>query len=114
MKRGTTDRLNRRLEALVREAGAPDAAPGQLRVLIEALSAPEAPTTVHDPARIADVHLADSLEGLAVEDLARAREVADRGAGAGVPSLVLAAARPGVHVHVLESNRRKADFIAMI
>jgi len=57
-------------------------------------------------------HVADSLQLL---DLApEARVWVDLGAGGGFPGLVIACAlagRPGAHVHLIESNTKKAAFL---
>ncbi len=53
-----------------------------------------APSSVRDPAEAWRVHVADSLAGLDVAELARPSAIADVGAGAGFPGLVLAAALP--------------------
>jgi len=66
---------------------------------------------VSDPARARETHLADSLSGLEVDDLARARRIADVGAGAGFPGLPLAIALPGAKVDLIESAGRKAAVI---
>jgi 16S rRNA (guanine527-N7)-methyltransferase len=55
--------------------------------------------------------VADSLSGLEVPDLARARRICDVGAGAGFPGLVLAIALPGARVELIESAGRKAAVI---
>jgi 16S rRNA (guanine527-N7)-methyltransferase len=55
--------------------------------------------------------VADSLSGLAVPELSAARRVADLGAGAGFPGLVLAVALPRAHVDLVESAGRKAAVI---
>jgi len=83
-----------------------------LERLLDALEEPEAPTTVHARAEAADVHLADSLAGLEVAALRSARRIADLGSGAGLPGLVLAAALPDASVVLVESARRKAEWIA--
>jgi 16S rRNA (guanine527-N7)-methyltransferase len=57
------------------------------------------------------VHVADSLTGLEVPDLARAERVADVGAGAGFPGLVLAVALPAAQVDLIESVGRKCAFM---
>jgi 16S rRNA (guanine527-N7)-methyltransferase len=57
------------------------------------------------------VHVADSLSGLEVPDLARARRIADVGAGAGFPGLVLAIALPTARVDLIEAAGRKAAVI---
>jgi 16S rRNA (guanine527-N7)-methyltransferase len=58
-----------------------------------------------------DVHVADSLSGLDVEELRGAGRIADLGAGAGFPGLVLAVALPGAWVDLIESMGRKAAVI---
>lgn len=73
---------------------------------------PTAPTTVTEPLRGADVHIADSLVALEVPEVRAARDIADLGAGAGVPGLVLALALPGAHVSLVESVGKKCDFIS--
>ena len=71
-----------------------------------------APTTVRDPGRVRDDHLADSLVALDLERVRRASTVADLGAGAGVPGIPLAIALPGSHVTLLEGNGRKCEFMS--
>ena len=55
--------------------------------------------------------MADSLSGLEVPDLVRARRIADVGAGAGFPGLVLAIALPRARVDLIESAGRKTAVI---
>jgi 16S rRNA (guanine527-N7)-methyltransferase len=57
------------------------------------------------------VHVLDSLTGLEVPELAAAKRIADVGAGAGFPGLVLAVALPGAEVDLIESIARKCGFI---
>jgi 16S rRNA (guanine527-N7)-methyltransferase len=57
------------------------------------------------------VHVEDSLTGLEVPELREARRIADVGAGAGFPGLVLAVALPEARVDLIESVGRKTDFI---
>ncbi|MGD9736653.1 MAG: 16S rRNA (guanine(527)-N(7))-methyltransferase RsmG [Solirubrobacterales bacterium] len=57
------------------------------------------------------VHVADSLTGLEVPEVRQARRVADVGAGAGFPGLVLAVALPDARVDLIESVSRKSGFI---
>jgi 16S rRNA (guanine527-N7)-methyltransferase len=57
------------------------------------------------------IHVADGLTGLEVEVLAQASSIADVGAGAGFPGLVLAAALPETPVDLIESTRRKCEVI---
>ena len=58
-----------------------------------------------------EVHVADSLSGLKVRELSSARRIADIGAGAGFPGLVLAIALPRAQVDLLESSGRKTAVI---
>ncbi len=74
---------------------------------------PAAPTTVRDPRAILRDHLADSLVALALEQVRRARTIADLGSGAGFPGLPLAAALPRANVILIESNWRKCEFVAL-
>jgi 16S rRNA (guanine527-N7)-methyltransferase len=71
-------------------------------------------TTVSEPAAALDAHVADSLSGLEVADLARARRVADLGAGAGFPGLALAIALPRAQVDLIESAGRKSAVIGRL
>ncbi len=87
----------------------------QIRLLLEALAAEADPhTTVSEPAAALDAHVADALSGLEVEGLARARRIADVGAGAGFPGLALAIALPQAQVDLIESTGRKAAVIARL
>jgi len=83
--------------------------------MLEGLAAEADPhTTVSSPAEALDVHVADSLSGLEVEALARARKIADVGAGAGFPGLALAIALPGARVDLIESVGRKTAVISRL
>jgi 16S rRNA (guanine527-N7)-methyltransferase len=73
---------------------------------------PAAPTSVSDRGQAQLVHVADSLSGLAFDDLRAADRICDIGAGAGFPGLVLAAALPAARVTLVEASRRKCEFIA--
>ena len=55
--------------------------------------------------------MADSLSGLEVPELSSARRIADMGAGAGFPGLVLAMAIPRAQVDLIESAGRKTAVI---
>jgi 16S rRNA (guanine527-N7)-methyltransferase len=57
------------------------------------------------------VHVEDSLTGLEVPELLEAERIADVGAGAGFPGLVLAVALPETQVDLIESVGRKTAFI---
>jgi 16S rRNA (guanine527-N7)-methyltransferase len=57
------------------------------------------------------VHVEDSLTGLDVPALREAGRIADVGAGAGFPGLVLAVALPEAEIDLVESIGRKTAFI---
>ena len=83
----------------------------QVQRLLEALAAEPDPHTTVDPEAALEVHVADSLSGLEVRELAAARRVADVGAGAGFPGLALAIALPRSQVDLIESAGRKTAVI---
>jgi 16S rRNA (guanine527-N7)-methyltransferase len=87
----------------------------QFTLILEELAGDErAPTTVRDPQRAVDVHLADSLAALELEAVATARKLVDIGAGAGFPGLALAVALPTSEVVLVESMARKCGFIERV
>ena len=88
------------------------AAAGQIARILEALKAePDPHTTVVDPEAAIEVHVADALSGLEVPELSSARRIADIGAGAGFPGLVLAVALPQAQVDLVESAGRKTAVV---
>jgi len=91
---------------------------GQLDQLAQILSALAldglAPTSVREPGRAVDVHLADSLVALELEMVREARQIADIGAGAGFPGLPLAVALPDSEVRLVESQARKCAFVERV
>ena len=104
--------VDRRLHELAERYALPAGAPAQLRALLDLVAADEtAPTTVREPTAAVDAHVADSLAGLEVEALRSAVRIADLGAGAGFPGLVLAAALPESRVALVESVGRKCAFL---
>jgi 16S rRNA (guanine527-N7)-methyltransferase len=83
--------------------------------LLAALAAePDPQTTVVDREAALEVHVADSLAGLEVRELAAARRIADIGAGAGFPGLVLAIALPRAQVDLIEATGRKTAVMARL
>ena len=92
--------------------GLPVGAEERLVELAQVVAADEgAPTTVREPRRILEDHLADSLVGLELDHVNWDGRIADLGAGAGFPGLPLAIARPGASVALVESNTRKCEFL---
>ncbi len=87
----------------------------QLDVILQRLAASgHAPTTVRDPERAVDVHLADSLVALELDVLSTAGRVVDLGAGAGFPGLPLAVALPASEIRLVEAQARKCAFVESV
>ncbi len=82
-----------------------------MRVLELLAAEPASVSSVTDPGRAWEVHVADSLAGLEAEGLASAARIADIGSGAGFPGIVLAAALPSSRVDLVESVERKCRFM---
>ncbi|HSZ06780.1 MAG TPA: 16S rRNA (guanine(527)-N(7))-methyltransferase RsmG [Solirubrobacteraceae bacterium] len=89
--------------------------PGQRRRLASLLALLEsdehAPTAVRDALRAAQAHVADSLAALEIPALRTAARIADLGSGAGFPGLALAVALPDAEVSLIESQRRRCEFL---
>jgi 16S rRNA (guanine527-N7)-methyltransferase len=73
---------------------------------------PSAITSVRDPAEGVEVHVADSLVALELDEVRAALRIADLGSGGGFPGLVLAIALPQARVALVESVARKTAFLA--
>jgi 16S rRNA (guanine527-N7)-methyltransferase len=101
----------KRLRALSDEWGLVPRAEDRLAALLRFLAErPDAPTSVREPARAVDTHLADSLSGLALLRARPLETVVDIGSGAGFPGLPIAIALP-VEVELLEATARKCAFL---
>ena len=101
-----------RLEQLAARHGLAPEVVGALERLLELVHAdPTAPTSVRDPASAVDAHVADALVALELDRVRGARRIADLGAGAGFPGLVLAAALPDATVALVEATGRKCAFL---
>src|SRR5580693_6192436 len=84
----------------------------QLAALLALLEADEhAPTAVRDAQRAAQTHIADSLAAMEIPALRTAARIADLGSGAGFPGLALAVALPDAEVSLIESQRRRCEFL---
>jgi 16S rRNA (guanine527-N7)-methyltransferase len=88
-----------------------DGARQQLETVLELLAEERASISSVVDQRAWQVHVADSLTGLELAPLRAAARIADVGAGAGFPGLVLAVALPGAQVDLLESVGRKCEFM---
>jgi 16S rRNA (guanine527-N7)-methyltransferase len=84
---------------------------GRLQVVLDLLAKERASVSSVVDERAWQVHVADSLTGLEVQELREAERVADIGAGAGFPGLVLAIALAGARVDLVESVGRKCEFM---
>src|SRR5438045_8930090 len=84
----------------------PEAA-GQLELILGLVAAePAAITSIRNPGRAVELHVADSLTGLELDEVRRARRLADLGSGGGFPGPVLAVALPEARVNLVESAGR--------
>lgn len=87
----------------------------QFEAVLEMLRQDEhAPTAVRDTRQAVDIHLADSLAALEIDAIASATVLADLGAGAGFPGLAIAVALPGAEVSLVESQRRRCEFLERV
>lgn len=85
----------------------------KLETVLELIAAdPRSLTSVRDPEEAWRAHVADSLTGLEVPALCDASRIADIGAGAGFPGIVLALVLPQAQVDLIESVSRKCDFMS--
>jgi 16S rRNA (guanine527-N7)-methyltransferase len=84
----------------------------QLASVLVALEADEyAPTTIRAAEEAARTHIADSLVALELDAIGSAQRIADLGSGVGFPGVALAVALPATEVTLVESQRRKCEFL---
>jgi 16S rRNA (guanine527-N7)-methyltransferase len=101
-----------RLAALSARYSLPAGAAERFAVLLGLVAGePASITSVRDPERGVDVHLADSLVALELDVVRAARCIADLGSGGGFPGLALAVALPVSTVALVESVGRKCAFL---
>ncbi|HEX5984770.1 MAG TPA: 16S rRNA (guanine(527)-N(7))-methyltransferase RsmG [Solirubrobacterales bacterium] len=93
------------------EAALDGAAREKLQTVLALLAEERASVSSVVDERAWQVHVVDSLTGLEVPALREARRIADVGAGAGFPGLVLAVALPEAQVDLIESVGRKCEFM---
>lgn len=87
------------------------AARAKLETVLALLAAERASVSSVVDKRAWRVHVLDSLTGLEIPELRKAQRVADVGAGAGFPGLVLAIALPEARIDLVESVGRKCEFM---
>jgi 16S rRNA (guanine527-N7)-methyltransferase len=101
-----------RLDELAARYGLPEGATARLSALLDLVATePASITSIREPERGVDVHVADSLVALEVGAVHDAGNVADLGSGGGFPGLALAIALPDTQVALVESVRRKCAFL---
>jgi 16S rRNA (guanine527-N7)-methyltransferase len=84
----------------------------QVEAMLRLLEADEhAPTSVRDTDEASRSHIADSLVALELDVVSGAGRIADLGSGAGFPGLAIAIALPEAEVSLVESQRRKCEFL---
>jgi 16S rRNA (guanine527-N7)-methyltransferase len=71
-------------------------------------------TGVRDVAAVWQVHVCDSLALLPLVDRRNPRRLIDVGTGGGIPGVLLAAARPDLHVTLLDATKKKTDAVRAI
>ena len=85
----------------------------RLESWLQSLLATPGLTSIRDPAQARQVHIEQSLASLPIVE-SYAGPIVDVGSGGGAPGIPLAAALPDREVTLLESSRRKADFLEQI
>ena len=101
-----------RLDELAARYLLPAGAVARLSMLLDLVATePASITSVRDPERGVDVHVADSLVALEIDAVRDAGNLADLGSGGGFPGLALAIALPDTEVALIESVRRKCAFL---
>ena len=88
-----------------------EAARRRMQVVLDLLAEERASVSSVVDERAWQVHVADSLTGLEVQELREAGRIADVGAGAGFPGLALAVALPDARIDLIESVGRKCEFM---
>ncbi len=83
-------------------------------VIDELLAQRQNITAVDDLDTALERHVADSLAGAAQPEIRDATGIVDVGSGSGFPGLALAVALPGLEVTLVESERRKAEWLESV
>lgn len=91
------------VEALAHHARAVIAAPANLHL-----------SAIRDPEEFLERHLGEAFEGAAMLRDNADGKLIDLGSGNGYPGLPLAAARPGLHVVLVEVSERKSEFLSTV
>lgn len=105
------DALMARADALGLDVSAEQAA-AMLNIIAQMSAEPQNLSSPEALANAVDVHLADSLSGLVLPEIRDASGIVDLGSGGGFPGLVLAVMLPDTPITLVESERRKADWLS--
>jgi len=95
---------------------ADDALAGAIRQYVELLlrwNAKMSLTSITNPLEILERHFGESFFAINAASI-RGGRLADVGSGAGFPGLALKMALPGLELTLIESNQRKASFLAEV
>lgn len=90
------------------------AAPALVAVVDRLLAQPQNLTAIDSVPEAVERHLADALAAAAQPEIASAMRIVDVGSGGGFPGLALAAALPGSEVTLVESEKRKAEWLVSV
>jgi len=71
-------------------------------------------TAITEPAEMVKRHLIDSLSCRLAVEFKPGMRVLDVGTGAGLPGIPLIIAEPGLHVYLLETIGKKAQFLSLV
>jgi 16S rRNA (guanine527-N7)-methyltransferase len=88
---------------------------GKLGSVLALITADEhAPTAIREVEQASRLHVADSLTALEIEAVRAASVIADLGSGAGFPGMALAVALAATRVNLVESQRRRCEFLERV
>ena len=105
-----SERLERRLAA-AGVAVSPTVAAALIALIDRLLAERQNLTAIAGMDDAIDRHLADSLVALALPEVVAAERIVDLGSGGGFPGIPLAAALPRATVTLVESERKKAEWL---
>jgi 16S rRNA (guanine527-N7)-methyltransferase len=93
----------------------PDGAAAELVAVVDRLLVqPQNLTAIDNVPDAVGRHLADALAGAAQPEIASATRIVDVGSGGGFPGLALAAALPETEVTLVESEKRKVEWLVSV
>lgn len=90
------------------------AAPALVALVDRLLVQPQNLTAIDSVPEAVGRHLADSLAAAVLPEILSATRIVDVGSGGGFPGLALAAALPAAEVTLVESEKRKAEWLVSV